>query len=74
MFTANVGTPDRIIRLVLGLVLMAAPLLGGASLASPWLSWGLPIVGIVLAATAFLSFCPIYWMLGLSTRRRPEAP
>ena len=45
MFTANVGTPDRIIRLVLGLVLMAAPLLGGASLASTATCKSSPAIG-----------------------------
>ncbi len=68
MFTANVGTPDRIIRLVLGVALIALPFIGGAAFASPLLAWGLPIVGVVLAATAFLAFCPIYAVLRLSTR------
>lgn len=69
MFTANVGTPDRIIRLIVGLVLVALPFVGGAVFASPWLSWGLPIVGVVLIVTAFLAFCPIYRLIGASTRK-----
>ncbi len=68
MFTANVGMPDRIIRLVLGLILIALPFVGIVEVAGTWLAWAAPIVGLILAATAFLSFCPIYRVLGLSTR------
>ncbi len=70
MFTANVGTPDRIIRLVLGIALIVVPFVGGAAFAGSWLSWALPIVGVILAATAFVAFCPIYRVLGLSTARK----
>ncbi len=70
MFTANVGTPDRILRLIAGLLLIALPMFGGAAFASPWLAWGLPIVGVVLIVTAFLAFCPIYAVLRLSTKKR----
>lgn len=70
MFTANVGTPDRIIRLVVGVVLIALPFFGGTAISSSWLAWAAPIVGVILAATAFLAFCPIYRVLGLSTRRK----
>jgi hypothetical protein len=70
MFTANVGTPDRIIRLVVGVVLIALPFFGGTAISGSWLAWAAPIVGVILAATAFLAFCPIYRVLGLSTRRK----
>ncbi len=72
MFTANVGAPDRIVRLVLGIALIALPFVGGAAFAGPVLAWGLPIVGLVLAATAFLAFCPIYKVLGISTKQREQ--
>jgi len=72
MFTANVGTPDRIIRLILGAILIAVPFFGGAAITGSWLAWAAPIVGVVLAATAFLAFCPIYRVLGLSTRRKVQ--
>lgn len=68
MFVANVGTPDRILRLVLGVLLIASPFLLG-SVVSGWIAWAFPIVGIVLVLTAFLSFCPIYRVFGLSTKR-----
>lgn len=72
MFTANVGTPDRIIRLILGAILIALPFFGGAAITGSWLAWAAPIVGLILAATAFLAFCPIYRVLGLSTRRKEQ--
>ena len=72
MFTANVGTPDRIARLVLGVALIMLPAIPGVAVAGTWLAWAAPVVGLVLAATAFLGFCPIYRALGLSTRRRDQ--
>jgi hypothetical protein len=72
MFTANLGTPDRIIRLVLGAVLIGLPFLGGPVIAGTWLAWAAPLLGLVLAGTAFLAFCPIYRAFGFSTRRREQ--
>ena len=67
----NVGTPDRIIRLVVGALLVIAPFVTGWPLfASPVPLWGSVIVGAVLVATAAFSFCPIYAALGLRTRPR----
>ena len=74
MFTANVGTADRFIRIVAGLILVALPFLVAEIGAIAWLLWGLPIVGVVLIATAFLAFCPIYRALGLSTNRSGDTP
>lgn len=68
MFTANVGTPDRIIRLVVGIILAALPFVVPAIGANAWLLWILPVVGVVLIVTAFISWCPLYAMLGLSTK------
>jgi hypothetical protein len=67
MFAKNVGTPDRVARAILGLVLLALPLFG---VAGPVLVWLLPVIGLVLLGTASLSFCPIYRVLGLSSRPR----
>ena len=68
----NVGTPDRLIRLVLGAVLIALPFLLGLT-STPWLT-GLAIVaGAVLVITAVVGFCPIYRVLGLSTRSRAHS-
>lgn len=70
MFTANVGTPDRIIRIILGLGLVALPfLLAGLP---GWVGIVAPVAGVVLIATSFLAFCPIYRVIGLSTAHRKD--
>lgn len=63
--TSNVGTQDRIIRVVLGVVLIGATLAGAIG---PW-GW----IGIVPLATGAIGFCPAYRLFGLnscSTRTR----
>lgn len=73
MFTANVGTPDRIIRLIAGIILAALPFIVPAIGTNAWLLWILPIVGIILIVTAFISWCPIYAALGMSTKPKETA-
>ena len=63
----NLGTFDRIVRVVLGVMLLG---LYGA-LPSPWRYFTL--FGIILIATAMLSYCPIYHVLGLRTCREKPA-
>ena len=66
--TANVGNTDRILRAILGVVLIIAPLLNMPSIwASAALAYGSMAVGIVLVATALFRFCPLYRIVGLST-------
>ncbi len=62
MLKRNVGSSDRIIRLVLGVALLAYFLLVPDS---PWRWVGL--IGVVPLLTALLGSCPIYTVLGLST-------
>ena len=62
---ANVGRTDKIVRLVLALVAFGFALVAGIGTA---LGIVLLLVGVVLAATAFSGFCPIYRVLGMSTR------
>lgn len=57
----NVGTPDQIFRVILGLALLSLLLL----VEGPWRWAGL--VGVVPLATAAFGFCPLYAALGLST-------
>ena len=62
---ANVGGVDRIVRIVVGLVLISLLFLleGNAR----W--WGL--VGVVLLATGLLRWCPAYLPFGIKTCRKP---
>jgi len=57
--TANVGTTDRVIRIVVGLALIALTLMGQIGI------WGW--LGLVPIATAFLKFCPAYTLFGIRT-------
>lgn len=57
----NVGGIDRILRIVLGLGLIAFALLSS----SPYAMYGW--IGVVPLLTAFVSFCPAYLLIGLST-------
>ncbi len=59
----NIGKSDRVIRLVLGVVII----LSGIYLKS-W--WG--IIGIVPVITALLNFCPVWSLLGISTKKKIE--
>lgn len=62
--TANVGSTDKIVRLVLALVAFAFAFVTGIGTA---LGIVLVVVGLVLAATAVTGFCPIYRVFGMST-------
>jgi hypothetical protein len=68
MMIANVGKLDRAFRLVLGVVLLGLGLgfFKSASL-EPNFAIGVDIVGVVLIATAVLSFCPAYRLFGITT-------
>jgi hypothetical protein len=66
--TANLGNADRILRAILGLALIAAPLLNIPAIwSSAALSYGSIAVGLVLFATALFQFCPLYRIVGMST-------
>jgi hypothetical protein len=60
----NEGTVDRVVRVVLGVVLVAAWAFGGLS---GTLAVVLGVIGIVLIGTGAVGFCPIYRLLGMST-------
>lgn len=55
---ANVGTVDRIIRIILGLAIIAW------SISASNLWW---ILGAVVLATGVFKFCGLYKVLGIST-------
>ncbi len=63
MFKTNVGGIDRVIRILLGIALLAwwylAPGMG--------LRWVPLVLGIVALATGILSTCPLYSILGINT-------
>lgn len=58
-FATNEGTIDRVLRIILGVALLALTVLGPKTL------WGL--IGIVPLLTGIVGTCPVYSILGLST-------
>lgn len=61
----NLGTWDRAVRLVVGILLLG---LYGAL--TPPLRY-VTLIGLVLIATAMMGRCPLYSVFGISTCRRP---
>ena len=64
---ANLGTADRIIRLLLAAALLAMYFLHVVEGTTAII---LLIVGALLAVTSFMSFCPIYYALHLRTNKK----
>lgn len=59
--TANIGRTDKIIRIVIGLLLLS--LFFVLPDESRWLA----LVGLLPIATTVVSFCPLYRLLGMNT-------
>lgn len=55
----NVGSFDKILRIIAGLALIAWVLFAGG----PVWAW----LGVVLLATGLMNFCPAYAILGVNT-------
>jgi len=55
---ANVGTLDRVVRIVAGIALIAWALMGG-----PVWAW----IGVLPLATGLFKFCPAYGLLGINS-------
>ena len=62
--TRNVGGIDRILRIIVGLALIAFALgVIGKGSSYAWHGW----IGVVPILTAVFGFCPIYPLLGMNT-------
>jgi hypothetical protein len=63
--SANIGTMDRIARIVIGLALIAFALgFIGPTTGFNWVGW----IGVIPLVTAIVGTCPLYSLLRLSTR------
>ncbi len=63
MFSTNEGKTDRMIRVVVGLILIGLFFAGTVGA----FGWVLLIVGIVLLVTGAMGTCPAYSLLGINT-------
>ena len=66
----NVGSIDRVLRFVLGAVLLAAPFLppqaGYFAEIGAW-KYALAGAGVAMLGTAIFRFCPAYTLFGIRT-------
>jgi len=59
MFKVNVGSVDRILRIIVGLALIALGCVG------PKTAWGW--IGVIPLVTGLLRTCPAYSLIGVNT-------
>jgi hypothetical protein len=60
----NVGTIDRVARVVVGLLLIAFAIpIGFPATGWNWVGW----IGVVPLLTAVFGYCPAYTLLGITT-------
>lgn len=57
----NMGSTDRLIRAVVGIVLLSLVFVG------PQTAWG--YLGLIPLATALVGYCPLYQLLRITTKR-----
>lgn len=64
---SNESSLDRIIRVVVGIALLAAGLL----MAGP-IKWALLALAAIALITAFTGFCLLYKVFGINTNKKPR--
>ncbi|GAA0808491.1 MULTISPECIES: YgaP family membrane protein [Psychrobacter] len=57
----NIGSTERLLRIIVGVVIIALGIYYGS-----W--WG--VIGLVPLLTGLSRFCPLYSMLGMNTCKR----
>ena len=63
----NEGSIDRIIRVIIGLALLALGVLGYAT--GTWM-YAAYILGAILLITGMVGFCPLYLLFKVSTAKK----
>ena len=64
---ANMGTADKVIRILVAVVIAALYFMGQIT---GTLAIVLMVLAVVFVATSFLSFCPLYLPFGISTKKK----
>ena len=59
----NMGSVDRILRIIVGIALVLFALMGPAEIAWKWVGW----IGVVPIVTSLIGWCPLYTILGIKT-------
>jgi hypothetical protein len=66
---ANMGTIDRVVRIIIAIVVGVLFYMG---VIDGTVGYVLMALAVIFLATSFISFCPLYWPFGLSTRKKSE--
>lgn len=67
--SANVGTIDRVLRLLIGIAALALVFVGPVAASGTW-GWeriALVAVAVIMIGTSAIKFCPLYRVFGLRT-------
>lgn len=67
----NIGTPDRIARVVIGIILLALVSIAFIGPKTPYGYWG--ILGIIPLVSGISGVCPPYQLLGINTHVKKNA-
>lgn len=62
----NIGNIDRLIRAIVGVLLIVGAFIGS--------SWIAGLIGAVVLGTAYFRFCPVYALFDFSSRKEVAAP
>lgn len=65
MFTKNIGSADKILRIVVGAILVSLFFI----IAKTTIVYVAAAVGVILIVTAFINFCPLYGVFGMKTNK-----
>lgn len=65
--TPNMGTIDKAVRIITALVIAG---LYYAGILSGTVAIVLLIVAVIFIITSFMSFCPLYYPFGISTKKK----
>ena len=59
----NIGNTDRIVRIILGILILAAGIY--------YQSW-LGVIGLIPLITGLINYCPLYSLLKISTAKKAK--
>ena len=65
----NMGTTDKILRILVAIILIG---LYFANMISGTIAIVLLVIAGVFILTSFISFCPLYFPFGISTRKKEK--
>jgi hypothetical protein len=68
----NMGGFDRILRILIGFVLIYISLANTGLVSSLLLRYILSIIGVINIVSSIISFCPIYILANISTQRQKK--